>query len=214
MPGAAILLLPGVTRHRAEPQSESGLRHLCSRPRLQERSTGMASRSRPFASLRVRPHWEGVVGRLPSRMAVSTVGDETRGQPERERGRRALIPRHFRLPAPPLPFGFTSGHISWSGLLSGVWWRRKPSHVAGVRALALTRALTLSSGLISHGGDRHSRRGATDHALPVRPHPERSEGARPRGQPSAPLLESGPGTQVAQTAFRLGFRAMARHPRQ
>ena len=40
----------------------------------------MASRSRPFASLRVRPHWEGVVGRLPSRMAVSTVGDETRGQ--------------------------------------------------------------------------------------------------------------------------------------
>ena len=80
MPGAAIVLLPGVTRHRAEPQPESDLRHLCPRPRLQERSTGMASRSRPFASLRVRPHWEGVVGRTPSRMAVSTVGDETRGQ--------------------------------------------------------------------------------------------------------------------------------------
>ena len=51
----------------------------------------MASRSRPFASLRVRPHWEGVVGRTPSRMAVSTVGDETRGQ-DMVRGCRTATP--------------------------------------------------------------------------------------------------------------------------
>ena len=202
--------IPRYDREAVSDQSQTATARERRRPTTLPVVARRRSRSPARGGVRA-PHWEGLggPGRLSPSLERRSFGCGTPGRLPGETSPPLSLPGSLRDTSPGVACFQASG--------GGASRRRSPGFGRWPSPRAITRDapdMVLSPGLISHGGDRHSRRGATDHALPVRPHPERSEGARPRGHPSAPLLESGPGTQVAQTAFRLGFRAMARHPRQ